>query len=149
MNAAEWAVTDTVDDAARGIYMRHYSSWKRAAHARNPRFVGPGEAMVLVLPDYRALFVWRRSEFRLDEQEGVECTVFRNESPLCSSDLIRLADEMAWRRWPGERHFTYVDPKSIRSNNPGYCFIQAGWKRLKHKSTRGFRILEIHAPSKG
>ncbi len=31
--------------------------------------------------------------------------------------------------WPGERHYTKVDPAAVRSTNPGFCFIAAGWKR--------------------
>ncbi|MDR1160049.1 MAG: hypothetical protein LBK69_05415, partial [Syntrophomonadaceae bacterium] len=51
----------------------------------------------------------------------------RNESRILSSTLIKEAEEHAWRRWTGERLYTYVNPKKIRSSNPGYCFKIAGW----------------------
>ena len=92
-------------------------------------FVGPGEKLVLIGHDDRALFVWRRF-ISMDRQEGVCCSVFRNESPALSSELIREADALADERWPQEaRHYTYVAPQRVRSTNPGYCFQQAGWRR--------------------
>jgi hypothetical protein len=39
------------------------------------------------------------------------------------------AEQHAWSRWPGQRLYTYVDPKSVKSRNPGYCFRCAGWRR--------------------
>ena len=58
-----------------------------------------------------------------------------------SSALIEVADYLAWLRWPGERHYTYVDPTEIRSTNPGFCFIKAGWRRCG-MSKAGLHILE-------
>lgn len=84
--------------------------------------------MVLMTERCDALFVWRRF-ISDDGQEGVNCAVFRNEGPLLSSELIREADALARDRWPGERHYTYVDPGAVRSTNPGYCFLRAGWHR--------------------
>lgn len=60
--------------------------------------------MVLLTEDVRALFVWRKF-ISADGQQGVNCAVFRNESTLRASDLIRHADADAWNRWPGERHY--------------------------------------------
>ena len=76
-----------------------------------------------------------------DGQPGVYCPVFRNEGPVRSSDLIRAAMELAWFRWPGERLFTYVDPGLVRSTNPGYCFLMAGWRKCG-RSGRGLVLLE-------
>jgi hypothetical protein len=84
---------------------------------------------VLITPWEDALFVWRRPKFTMNGQVGVCCAVFRNEGPSLSSCMIDEADALAWRRWPGERHYTYVDPKRVRSRNPGYCFVRAGWRR--------------------
>jgi hypothetical protein len=39
------------------------------------------------------------------------------------------ADAIADHSWPGERHYTKVRPGAIRSCNPGFCFIAAGWRR--------------------
>jgi hypothetical protein len=54
---------------------------------------------------------------------------FRNESQIQSSTLISQADAIADAVWPGERHYTYVNAKKIKSTNPGYCFLKAGWTR--------------------
>jgi len=32
-------------------------------------------------------------------------------------------------KWPGERLYTYVNSHKIRSTNPGYCFLRAGWRK--------------------
>lgn len=76
------------------------------------------------------MFVWRKF---IDDsgQRGINCAVFRNEAPqrYLSSDLVRQADAIADFCWPGERHYTYVNPKAVRSRNPGYCFVAAGWRK--------------------
>lgn len=136
-----WIPVRDGDHRALGLYLRHYSSRGRRSQA--PRqFVGPGEYLALLTPTADALFVWRRERFRLDEQEGVNCSVFRNEGHRRSSDLIREAARIAWDRWPGFRLFTFVDPAEVRSANPGYCFKVAGWKWVG-RSSKGLHILAI------
>lgn len=106
-------------------------------------FCGPGQKMVLLTPCERALFVWRKfKDDCIPKQIGVNCAVFRNEGAGQSSDLIVSADQLAWDRWPGERLYTYVDAKSVKSRNPGYCFIAAGWTPCGY-TKGGLRILEI------
>jgi len=129
------------DPRARAMLDRHYSA-RRYKDGRRPRkLVGPGEYIMLMTADSSALFVWRK--FHSDNgQEGVNCAVFRNERcPVLSSQLIEEACELAWQRWPGERLYTYVNPKRIKSPNPGYCFKQAGWT-VCGKTKGGLVILE-------
>jgi hypothetical protein len=115
------------NDQARAIFQRHYSH-RSFLDGRQPKlFVGPGTKVVLVTQHADALFVWRRFKDN-SGQEGVNCAVFRNESDTRSSDLILDAEEIAWRKWPGERLYTYVNPKRIRSRNPGACFKAACWR---------------------
>ncbi len=122
-----WEVKDG-DDRVRQIFDRHYSRY-RYRDGRNPLlFVGPGAKMVLVTVNLDAIFAWRKFISR-DGQQGVNCAIFRNESEILSSELITEADRLADDRWPGERHYTYVDPRRIRSTNPGCCFLKAGWRR--------------------
>lgn len=138
---ALWIPVKDGDDHARSVFDRHYSRY-RYADGRNPKlFVGPGQKLVLVTPCRRALFVWRKF-ISGDGQEGVNCAIFRNEGAGVSSDLIVAADAIADIRWPGERHFTYVNPKRVRSQNPGYCFIKAGWRRCGITKHNKLLILE-------
>lgn len=115
------------DPRGRAMLNRHYSA-RHYRDGRKPKlFVGPGEKMALMTTDGLALFVWLKF-ISDDGQEGVSCSVFRNEGDTLSSELIREACELAWRRWPGERLYTYVNSRKVRSTNPGYCFKQAGWR---------------------
>ena len=136
-----WVVTHDGDDTARGIFDRHYSRYRYADGRRPLLFVGPGEKLVLVRHDARALFVWRRF-ISGDGQAGVNCAVFRNEGAELSSRLIQEADALADARWPGERHYTYVAPKRIRSSNPGFCFKAAGWRRCGETKWNKLVVLE-------
>jgi len=132
-------------------------------------FVGPGEKLVLLTPSHDALFVWRKF-ISMDAQSGVTFPSDRRKTSDLktaeqepqdrkkTSDLkdceslrdrqedageIGEADQIAWERWPGEdRHYTYVDPKRVKSRNPGYCFIMAGWKRCGYTKS-GLIIFEI------
>lgn len=142
-----WWVTRDGDDQARHLFDRHYSRY-RYADGRSPRqFVGPGEKFVLRTWKADALFVWRKFiDSCLDErtgepQAGVNCAVFRNESPHQASELIRQADAIADHCWPRERHYTYVDATRVRSTNAGYCFKLAGW-RTCGRTKGGLVILE-------
>jgi hypothetical protein len=145
LDLATWIPILDGDDEARALFERHYSR-KRYADGRAPRlFVGPGQKLVLTTPCRRALFVWRKF-ISGDGQQGVNCAIFRNEkSGRRSSDLIREADAIADQRWPGERHFTYIDPRAIVSDNPGYCFLRAGWRRCGITKWNRLLILERSA----
>lgn len=122
-----WRRARDGDPEGLALYERHYSSRLYKDGRRRALFVGPGEKTVLVAHDGRALFVWRR--FRDDSgQEGINCAAFRNEGAGLSSALITEAMAIAWARWPGERLYTYVDAIEVRSSNPGYCFLVAGWR---------------------
>ncbi|MEO7716272.1 MAG: hypothetical protein ABIY70_08710 [Capsulimonas sp.] len=109
------------------IRSRHYSAVKNR-RPRQRQFVGPGARIVLIAGNGTAIFIWRKEDFRQDGQIGVNCVAFRNEGGVLSSSLITEADEVAWRRWPGERHFTFVNASAVRpKEHPGRCFLMAGW----------------------
>jgi hypothetical protein len=130
---------------ALALYLRHYSARKSRAKfgTRNwERFVGPtANSLILLTSACDALFVWRWEKYRKDKQEGINCSIFRNEGPLLSSTLILEAEAMAWQKWPGMRLYTFVNPKKIDSPNPGYCFKKAGWQYAE-MSKGGLHILE-------
>ncbi len=125
---ANWYGVKDGDLLLRDMKNRHYS---RRAYRDGRRVVlscGPGEKMPLKTLDGRAVFIWLKF-IDASGQTGVNCFMFRNEGETRSSDLIREACELAWCRWPGERLYTYVNAKRIKSTNPGYCFIKAGWRK--------------------
>jgi hypothetical protein len=133
-----WVEVKDGDASAREIFRRHYS-YRPYKDGRNPAlFVGPGEKMVLLTPNADALFVWRKFK-SADGQEGVNCSVFRNESNQLASELIREAEKLAWERW---RLFTYVNGRKVKSRNPGYCFVRAGWRKCGVTKHNKLLILE-------
>lgn len=137
-----WYPVKDGDPRAVALFKRHYSYRKRNYITKARDIMPPGEYICLLTRDCSALFIWVFSKFRKDSQTGVNCSVFRNESNVKSSDLIKEACDIAWIKWPGKRLFTFVNSKKIRSVNPGYCFKQAGWKYCG-KSKGGLDILEI------
>jgi hypothetical protein len=89
--------------------------------------------------DHKASYVWRN-------------IIFRNLGAGLSSDLIRTATEVTFREWqsrygqlPEERLRTEVDVKAVRSTNPGYCYLMAGWTRGELKRGKLF----FYAPDVG
>ena len=133
-----WWLTRDGDPVAFALARRHYSAWKNT----NPKirqFVGPGQKVVLRTECGRAVFAWRKF---IDDsgQRGICCTIFRNEGcGVESSILIREACVIAHAIWPGERHYTFVDPEKVLSSNPGYCFKKAGWNLVRHDSGKPLR----------
>ena len=55
--------------------------------------------------------------------------------------LSDQADDVADAVWACRRHYTYVDPSAVRSANPGFCFLMAGWRRCG-MSANGKTIME-------
>lgn len=148
-----WLPVKDGDPRAAALYRRHYSAYhykdgRRSDPGYRNRFLfaGPGEKIVLMTVNCDALFTWRRF---IDKsgQTGVNCAVFRNESPILSSVLIQEAERHAWARWPGERLYTYVDPGAVKSTNPGYCFKANGWNRCGFTAVRKLLILEKYPPT--
>ena len=52
-----WIPVRDGDVTGMGLFMRHYTA---RAGRKQFQFVGPGGKMVLLTPDARALFVWRK-----------------------------------------------------------------------------------------
>ncbi len=144
--AGHWLSVRDGDPRALALYLRHYSAPRRPRMMRRygngARFAGPGQHIVLLTACCDALCVWRKERYRRDDQTGVNCAVFRNEGPIRSSVLIRETCDLAWQRWPGERLFTFVDPRQVRSTHPGACFKHAGWSTCGVSKTKGLVSLE-------
>ena len=75
-------------------------------------------------------------------------SIFRNESNVLSSELVREATDLTYAWW--ESHYrarpsvplqTEVDPTRTRAKrDPGRCFRRAGWQEVDRR--RGLVILE-------
>lgn len=135
-----WIVGQDGEPELMEIFLRHYSARHYKDGRIRSKFVGPGQHIVLTTPKREALFVWQKF-FNASGEKGINNAIFRNESKILSSDLIREADAIADHVWPGERHYTYVRAEAIKSRNPGWCFICAGWQHCG-RTKRGLFILE-------
>jgi hypothetical protein len=143
-----WLVIRDGDPVAYQLARRHYSFHHYLRPRRDKRIAGPGQKLVLITPDLKALLIWRRfNRPDLAGQSGVCCSLFRNEGAfdgaLKSSQLILAAEELALLKWRDRplRFFTYVNPRHVASPNPGYCFKMAGWSYVG-KAGGGIVILE-------
>lgn len=112
----------------------------------------PGETVVLITPDARAVFGWWRPHptsgiTAMNGLDGWTCTIFRNIGPTLSSLLILDAELWIYSvdsAPPGpDGLLTYVWDDKVRSANPGYCFKQAGWEvhPTKPRSADGKKTL--------
>ena len=128
-----WIVVPKFNSTAAHLADRHYSRRK----VGSPQFMPPGQTLVLLTPDGRAVFGWWRPDpssgiRAMNGLDGWTCTIFRNEAPdlYLSSDLILEAEEMLLDRYDcgPDGLITYIEDRKVRSPNPGFCFKKAGWK---------------------
>ena len=137
-----WVGIKDGDPRAVALFNRHYSA-RRGGDRIRYGMSGPGQTMTLLTVQCDALYIWLNNQVeRYDGQVGLNCTIFRNEGPILSSELILEAEELAWQRWPGIRLFTYVWDSKVESVNPGYCFKVAGWKTCGRNADGRLTILE-------
>lgn len=126
-----WYRVKKFDKSAVALADRHYSRRKIGS----PQFMPPGQTIVL-LADLAVWGWWRPDPASgikaMNGLDGWTCTIFRNESTVRSSDLVLEAENMLRACAPGcgpSGMITYVWPARIKSENPGYCFKVAGWKK--------------------
>ena len=137
-----WHLSHRFDPAGCALADRHYN--RRAIGS--PQFVPPGRCHVLLTAEADALWVtsWPFAEYVRHAWPGAwVCSIFRNESPRLSSDIVLEAEAAAFEKWGPNRLYTYVAPDKIRSVNPGYCFKVAGWKYVR-LSASGQHLLSKH-----
>jgi hypothetical protein len=126
-----WCLVGRGDGAAVALANRHYSR-RRAGRTVGP----PGAPVVLRTPEGDALWVTSRSVYdRLDGfPTGWSNNYFRSESGHQASELIREAIAATLHVYgpaPADGLVTYVDPAEIRSSNPGWCFLCAGFEHVR------------------
>ncbi|QGQ97078.1 hypothetical protein EHS13_20390 [Paenibacillus psychroresistens] len=136
----KWLLTHKGDRNCRLLADRHYSR----QHIGHPMFTRPGRNLVLRTADGMATWVtWKG--IRDDGLDAFECTIFRNESANLSSDMIRSAVAATIAEWglpPKDGIITYVDQSKVRSSNPGFCFIKAGFEKIGFSKVRGLLLLQ-------
>lgn len=129
-SSSPWRVTTRLDPVVLALADRHYSR----RHPGKGQVGPPGRKVVLVTPCGRAAWLshWPNAGLAYDGLDAWRCTLFRNEGAGLSSELIVAAMELTARVWaerPADGWITWVDTRKVRSSNPGYCFLRAGWWR--------------------
>lgn len=104
--------------------------------------------MVLLTPEADALWVTSWPRFAQHRWEGAWINShFRNENPSnLSSELIREAVAATLAQFgpaPPDGMITMVAPESVRSSNPGYCYLMAGFKKVGYTVKRRRLVLQL------
>jgi hypothetical protein len=145
-----WRVSHHFDPPAVALADRHYSRVRPGT----PQFMPSGRKFVLVTPEGDA--VWGSSyqvsydgihyAWYSGVRDAWVCTIFRNESPHLSSELVReaiAATMFAWGEPPPDGFMTFVDAERVRrKRDPGRCFIRAGFRR-EGETKGGLVILRL------
>jgi hypothetical protein len=144
-----WELTHKADKRGAALADRHYS--RRTVGS--PQFMPPGDTIVLVTPDGLAVWGWWRPHPRsgivaMNGLDGWTCSIFRNEGPHLSSDLVLAAETALVESGRGcgpDGMLTYVWDKRVRSTNPGACYKHAGWTRhpTRPRSADGRKTLLV------
>lgn len=128
-----WNVAHRCHPAAAALADRHYSR----QHIGAANMMPPGRCLVLVTRECDAVWGtgWPFAEWVRHAWAGAwMCTIFRNESPHLSSELIREA--VAVTRWhygepPPLGMVTFVKADAVRrKRDPGRCFRKAGFSHV-------------------
>lgn len=123
-----WDVCRRADPRGRALADRHYSRRSIGAVCFTP----PGRSLVLVTPDGQAVWASSYTDYPDDGLDAWRCTLFRREGGTLASALILAAMALTADRWgaaPPDGWVTWVRTDKVRSTNPGYCFLRAGWWR--------------------
>lgn len=147
----QWRRVTKFDPIGCELADRHYSRQTVGAG----QFMPPGRTLVLISGDDRA--VWGVA-LNLDPTGALRwrCTIFRNEGPVLSSELVRSATGATFAWWlhhyhalPAVRLTTEIDPEKVRAKrDPGRCFLRAGWSSLgvRQRAKRKERHVLLTAP---
>lgn len=141
-----WRHSWRADPLAKPLADRHYTRQNPASK----QFVPPGRCLVLLSEAADALWVsaWPKAEFVKHAWAGAWlCSLFRNEGPQLSSQLIREAVAVTREHWgkpPPLGMVTFVDPSKVRhKRDPGRCFTKAGFVRLAERTKSGLIVLQL------
>jgi hypothetical protein len=131
-----WERSHRADPRALPLADRHYNRQK----VGSPQFVPPGSCLVLLTPGADAVWVtsWPKAEFVKHEWAGAWMnSLFRNESALRASDLIRaaVAETLGYYgRPPDLGMVTFIDRAEVRPTRVrgrdvwGWTYLKAGFE---------------------
>jgi hypothetical protein len=141
-----WTLSHRFDPIGARLADRHYS--RRTIGS--PQFAPPGELIVLLTPDGRAVWTTVWQEFVKHEWPGAWMnSLFRNEAPdrYLSSELIRDAVAATRAKFgdpPAEGMITFVDADKVRhKRDPGRCYLRAGFRRLPQLTKSGQIVFQM------
>lgn len=130
MSESPWRPSDRYDPAAVALADRHYNRQKPGT----PQFIAPGTHLALIAADKTALWVTRWPKYSQHAWRGAwENTLFRKEGSGLASEMIRHAvahTRAKWPRVPALGMVTFVNASKVRSTNPGYCYLMAGFRHV-------------------
>lgn len=129
-------MSNRYDPAAAALADRHYTRQT----VGSPQFMPSGRALVLVTEAGDAVWgtSWQVSNAGVAMAVhgwpmAWNCSIFRNESPALSSELIVeavAATRAVWGEPPEQGFVTFVDAGAVRhKRDPGRCYLKAGWRR--------------------
>ncbi|MDE2106618.1 MAG: hypothetical protein KGL39_55900 [Patescibacteria group bacterium] len=126
-----WMLSHRADKYAIPLADRHYNRQTPGS----PQFVPPGRCVVLMTRDNGALWVtsWPFSEYVKHRWPGAWVnSLFRRESGLKASKLIRTAVSVTRWKWPDVPPIgmvTFVDAAEVRPKaDIGFCYLRAGFE---------------------
>jgi hypothetical protein len=142
-----WSISSKADPIPRELADRHYTRqtpgskmWTRPGYVQILRYTqanGRSAAWCWWRPK------WEAGVLRKDRLYAIECTLFRNETRVRSSDLIREAVDAlyewqrAWDVCVADGLITGVSSSKTAEgrsadNMPGHCYRCAGWVDYAH-----------------
>ena len=130
-----WHLSNRADPRAAALADKHYNRQKIGA----PQFVPPGRCLVLLTEQADAVWVssFPYPEYVKHAWAGAWVnSLFRNESAVLSSELIREAVAITrwfWSNVPALGMITFVDAAKVRhKRDPGRCYRKAGFRAVGH-----------------
>jgi hypothetical protein len=144
-----WEQVKRTDPRGLALYMRHYSYKGRHYLDRPKSLLPPARSFVLLTPDARA--VWGATfpypQYVKHAYPGLAVNnLFRNEGTCLSSSLVKEATALTLAYWPEALGVvSFINARKIRSANPGYCYLCAGYHRQKEKTKSGLIVVTFTA----
>lgn len=140
-----WFFSHQADPRAVPLADRHYSRVRTGTRQIAP----PGRMLVLLTEQAQALWIssWPYPEMLMRTwcPTAWMCTLFRNESHLLSSELIReavAATRWYWGEPPVDGMVTIINQHKVKSVNPGYCYKKAGFAHIGY-TRKGLVIVQL------